>query len=81
MFDNENQSQMARSTYGSNVRRKVPIMSRSGITSRVNQQHDMHELQHNTDIQQEEENNAPTSNYISDKPRMALRERYIVSLG
>merc|ERR1711994_380649 len=67
MFENENQSQMARSTYGSNVRRKVPIMSRSGITSRVNQQHDMHELQHNTDIQQEEENNAPTSNYISDK--------------
>ena len=81
MFDNENQSQMIRSAYGSNgslthsnVRRKVPIMSRAGITSHVNQQHDIHELQHNVDIQQEE-NYTPTSNYISDKPRMALRER------
>ena len=86
MFGNENQPQMVRSTYDSNtggygdVRRKLPVNSTIGkIISRerisANQQHGTHELHPNPDIHQEEKY-TPNSNYISDKPRMLLRERY-----
>ena len=91
MFDNEHQPQAGRN-YGSNLsslhsrselygdtRRKIPI-SRSGAAIRegMSPQHlELHDLPINADIKQEEDY-TPSSNYISDKPRMSLRERSVI---
>jgi len=86
MFENENNSQIR--SYGSmasyhsrtemygDMRRKIP---RSGGILREGmspQNDDISDLMLEADVKQEEENSTPSSNYISDKPRMSLRESY-----
>ena len=88
MFENDNQLQTGRN-YASNIsthhsrsefygdaRRKIPI-GRPGAIVRegMSPQHlDIHDMPINADIKQEEDF-TPSSNYLSDKPRMSLRER------
>ena len=85
MFENENTSQIR--SYGSmasyhsrtemygDMRRKIPRSG--GILSEgmSPQNDDISDLMLEADVKQEEENSTPSSNYISDKPRMSLRER------
>ena len=90
MFENENRSQSSRS-YAPNIsshhprsevygdtRRKIPLGRSAGTLREGMSPHhqDAHDMSFNTDIKQEEEDYSPSSNYLSDKPRMSLRERY-----
>ena len=79
-----------RSEIYSESRRKIPIksstngissISRCGVSSQGSQHHGINEMQTNPNIKQEEEIDTPSSNYISDKPRMSLRERYTIHVN
>ena len=88
MFENENQSQIGRN-YAPNVsthhsrsevygdtRRKIPLGRSSGtLREGMSPHQETYDMLLNTDVKQEEENYSPSCNYLSDKPRMSLRER------
>ena len=68
------------------TRRKIPLPSATGGRGDItlgssphgSQHHDIHDIHHNIDIKHEEEKYTTNCNYISDKPRMSLRERYYI---
>ena len=92
MFENENQSQANLNYPGmahhsnldnhSELRRKIPHYRSSGTMRDGMSPHnqDIHTSVFNQDIKQEDDF-TPTSNYLADKPRMSLRERYYIVLN